>query len=252
MAGVPTMEIPNDVSVSVEKSAKNESGSGSGGSSRSSSGIEKPPEGAVTWLFKALMENGEDIDIPAHEQNATRELSEAELEAFGIEEGTNVSVESLFNRTIEREYVGNPKVREETFENEDEANEAGGTRKTENSDGTFTVSFNVDDVEGTASVDRHTKVELGHAINGYFADTIDEQFGENVHIRLGVGRSGRGYDDDLERAQHIRFKTTQGSENDDGVSKSRERKARAKYQCQDVDFNKADLDEWLADNGFAE
>jgi len=251
-AGVTTMELPTDFTPQVDRSAKTDTSSSSGSSGRSSSGIEKPPEGAVKWLFAALSGNGEDIDIPAHEKNAERELSEQEIEAFGLEEGTNLSVESLFDVTIEREYIGNPKVREETFDDEKEAKAAGGSRVSENADGTFTVSFNLDDEEGTSSVDRHTKVDLGHAINGYFAEEIDDMFGPDVHISMRVGKSGRDYEDDYERAQYIRFKTTQGSTNDQGVSNSQRTKAKAKYECEDVDFSAADLQEWKVDNGFAD
>lgn len=249
MAGVTTMELHDDVSVEVGNSPK---GSNRGGSNSndSSSGIEKPPEGAVALIFNAIANSDQqDIDIAAHEQNAERELTTEEVEAFDLPEGTNLSVESLFDVTIEREYVGNPKAKEETFDTEEEADEAGGTRKTENSDGTYTVTFNVDDIEGTASVDRHTKVDLAHAINGYHADDIDELFGENVHIRVGVGNSSLSYDDAFERAKFIRFKVTEGSVNDDGIHTSKERKARAKFQCEDVDFSRADLDEWLTDHG---
>jgi len=186
---------------------------------QSSGGLGKLPEGSVEWLLVAMEQHGADIDIPAHEEDAERELTKAEIEAFDLSEGTNFSIESLFGYDIERPYVGNPKM----------------------DDGNY-----LDDPEHEGGedsvVDRHVTVNLGHSINGHFGDRVAEVFGDDVHIRVGMGASGL-YEDNKDRARHVRFKTTSSGD------KSRRRRYRSKRECEGTDYSREDYERDCLDIG---
>lgn len=238
------MAEEDGVQIPDVKGKGNQKNTSSGTRSRSSKGVEQPPEGAVEWLFTALEQHGEDIDIPFFEEDADRELTEAELDAFGLEDGTNLSVESLFDVASEREYVGDPTVEKEWFETEEEAEEyadehdISSTQVKESArEEKWYVNVKLSDREGTDSIDRHAKIELGYGINGYYAEDIVEQFGEDNYIRVGMGARGL-YDDGEEQAKHLRFKTTE-------TENAEEKRKRAKVECEEVEFSSDDLDEWL-------
>lgn len=203
-------EIPT---IAADKAQGDQKRSSSGSSGPSSTGVERVDEGVVNWLFAAMSQHGEDIDIPVHEEDAERELTEAEIEAFDLPEGVNFSVESLFGLDVDRPYVGDPKVEDDE---------------------------KLSEVEGTSSIDRHVTVSLGHSINGYYASKIEEQFGEGVHIRVGMGAKGV-HDDPYERAQYVRFKTTESG------AKSERRKRRSMWMASDIDFGKSEYEEWCSE-----
>lgn len=215
MRRVNTMADDEIPEIAVDVSYGDEKKSSGGSSGRSTKSIEDVPEGSFDWLVAALRQHNTDIDIPFFEEDATRELTDAEIEGFGLEEGTNFSIESLFGISSEREYVGDPLVRKEWFDSEEEAeeyaesNDISSSQVRVNADDEHYVAVNLTDEVGDEKVDRHAKIELGYALNGYHAEDIVEEFGDDVYLRVSVGADLDKYDGPQERAKNLRIKTTE-------------------------------------------
>lgn len=199
---------------------KQQTSSSSSSSTNSSTGVEPLPEGAVEFIFTAFDKFGEDITLPAFDGEDVTEFSEDAREYFGFEEGTTYSIESLFDYDIEREYVGNPTC----------------------SDGN-TLDEQPD--VATSDIDRHAKVSLGHRLNGYHADKIVNEYGENSYIRVGIGSEDHeDVTDARSKAKHIRIKITESK------ATAIERRARAMFNAEEVEFSAADRDQVIEADSF--
>jgi len=199
---------------------KQQTSSTSSSSTNSSTGVEPLPEGAADFVFTALKQFGEDFTLAAFDSDDVSELSEDEIEYFGFEEGTTYSIESIFGYDIERDYVGNPTC----------------------SDGN-TLDEQPD--VATSDIDRHAKVSLGHRLNGYHADRIVNEYGEDAYIRVGIGSEDHeDVTDARSKAKHIRIKITESE------ATAVERRARAMFNAEEVDFSAADRDQVIEADSF--
>lgn len=185
--------------------------SGSGGPS--SKNVEKLPEGAVDWVFLALEQYGGDIHIPAFDEDANRVIEGAEAELAGVDDGTPLSAESLFGLSTDREYIGNPTI---------------------DSEGDETVKL-VDE-EGNDSVDRHFTINVAKSLNGHYTDRVVDTFGDDTHLRVGMGSSTK-FDDPYVRAKQVRIKTTTGGDT------SRRKRFRAMWDAEGTGVTQSDFEE---------
>lgn len=228
-------EVPE---IALERGSKDTGRDSSRG--RTSKGVDPLPEGAVQWVFEALEQYPDYVEIAAHEENAEREMSSAEIEAFDLPEGTNLSVESLFGLEVGSEYIGNPAVRTEEFDEEPDPDELDVSSTqingpTESRD-TWQVKYKLDDeLNDEESIDRHVTIEIGYAINGYHEDEVLERFGDNARVVVGLGDEDES-ETPQERAQYVKFRIVESDA-------SEKRRARAKLNCSSVDYTQADFDE---------
>lgn len=174
------MDLP-EVDIEAAHSAKDDSSSNGGGSSTKS--YDPLPDGVLTYIVAFLDQNGRDAEIAVYDEDA-RELTDDEKEAFGLD-ASHQSAESLFGMTPNEDHIGgDPSPQPEECDDctEDEACS-----------------------EHSFDTDRHFPIDVAKRLNGHHTPDIWEAFGEEGHVRVGMGKASRHDRDERVRRRWLRM-----------------------------------------------